>query len=867
MQASSAIVHALRYGNRSMHDADPASLVRRAYSALLELFQERYPAIALEHLDTLLRTENGLADMQRQIEDFGIAADIDVLLRIIELQDALARYPTPSAIGLAMENVRAERITISDIAVTHIQGKAPPAPGSPPYKGLSHFDVADAPLFFGREQLTAELIQRLWSNRFLAIVGASGSGKSSLVRAGLIPTLLGQKTPVNDTDLPPGSANWPYLIITPKEDGLTSLAQALLRKITGISLEKLLAELQADSTTLHRYAQQWVGEEKADTHLLLVIDQFEEVFRTPPEEADRQKEARHHQTEQRTHALIQNLLYTVENAGPVIVILTVRADFYDQCIGIEGLRRAFNGELANGSCQINVGPLEPDELRRVIEGPLTALDPISNTQHQWSIEPELVTQLLADVGREPGALPLLSHALLITWERRSGRTLTVAGYITTGRIQGAIAITADKVYENLKKRDEKELIRVLFLSMTRSLDGERVTSRQVHLDRTLADRTTAKQQDQVLEALQKARLVLVDRQGNGPDAGETVELAHEALTRVWPQLRTWMQEDREEQATYHRLLDGFQLWSTRKDTSDLYRGQRLQTAYSLLESEYRFVLDEHIREFLEKSRKREEIERQRVLLLIGMAGLAIVAVAVVFLGPIIWGQIQRKQAFALNPVVHLPAGDALLGSDDPAISRSYPQRPVTLSAFSIHMYEVSNKQYALCERACGLSNGAELLALGDTLPVVNVSVKQASLFCEWLGGRLPTESEWERAARGSEGRLWPWGDTFPPIPQQANIVFTPPPDALTAVNDPAYQSGATPDGIMHLVGNAAEWTATPASCERSAYCSEKWNGEDGVIVRGGSYTDDAGGLQLITAAWVYSGEPNRDIGFRCAFDE
>ncbi len=871
MSATSAIVHALRYGNNSTRNADPASLARRAYQQVVALLGERYPEIPVDRLDDLLHTDNGQADFQRRLDKFDVASDLDILLRIIELQDALAQYPTPGAIGLAMENIHAERIEISGIAVTQIQGAAPPTPGQSPYKGLSYFDVADAPLFFGREKLTAHLVQRLWDHRFLAVVGASGSGKSSLVRAGLIPTLLGQKALADDGDRPSDSASWRHLIITPKEDGLVSLAQGLARQRTGMDWKEIAAEMQTDPTTLNRAVEKWMKADTSDEHLLLVIDQFEKIFHLPDEENSPQQESERPQLEARVQALVANLLYAVEQGEKVRVVLTVRADFYDQCIAIEGLRRAFNGGLANGSDQINVGPLQPSELRRVIEGPLTAIDPSSGNPYRWSIEPELVTQLLADIGNEPGALPLLSHALLATWERRSGQTLTVAGYVTTGRVQGAIAVTANAVYAGFDN-EEQELARVLFLSMARALNGERITSRQVHLSGTATDRTTVRRQNHVLDTLQTARLLVVDRQGSGAESTESVELAHEALTRVWPLLRDWMQQDRERQATYHRLLDGYQLWSVKQDDSDLYRGERLQTACALLDTDYRLVLDAQVSGFLEKSRKRQDAERLWRTVLLGAALVGVLVVAAILLVPPLSARIQQRQALALNPVQSFSAGDALLGSTDPSSSR-YPQRPVPLSAFAIQRYEVSNAQYALCAKAdvcllpAGLSSIAELSALDGELPVVDVPVKQAMGFCAWLEGRLPTESEWERAARGGEGRPWPWADPLPPALGQANIVFTPPPSALAKVNDPAYQAGATPEGIMHLLGNAAEWTSTPASCEKNAYCNEVWQEGEGVIVRGGSFTDSVGALPSITQAWVYDGAPSRDIGFRCAFDE
>ena len=153
--------------------------------------------------------------------------------------------------------------------------------------------------------------------------------------------------------------------------------------------------------------------------MLLVVDQFEEVFTLSRDEAERA-------------AFLDNLLTAVEGDGPVSVLLTLRADFYDRLAAHDGLRTAV------AEHQAYIGPMSPGELRRAIEAPAEA--------GGWEFSPGLVDLILHDVGEEPGALPLLSHALLETWRRRRGNVMTLKAYAESGGVRGAIARTADRVY-------------------------------------------------------------------------------------------------------------------------------------------------------------------------------------------------------------------------------------------------------------------------------------------------------------------------------------------------------------------------------------------------------------------------------------
>ena len=287
-----------------------------------------------------------------------------------------------------------------------VEEEIPPEPGEPPFKGLQSFDVDDAGLFFGREALIARLVERLHDERFLAVVGASGSGKSSLVRAGVIPALQQGEPLADDIESPEGSERWPVHLLTPTAHPLEALALSLTRDVESVQAAAVLMDdLRTDHRSLHLFAQRYLiarNKREQRDRVLLVIDQFEELF-TQCRDPDERR------------AFIDNLLTAAAHpAGVVAVLITLRADFYHHCAQFDALREALEQH------QAYIGPMTEGELRRAIELPAQ--------EHGWAFEPALVGLLLRDVGEEPGALPLLSHALLETWSRRRGRVLTLSGY-------------------------------------------------------------------------------------------------------------------------------------------------------------------------------------------------------------------------------------------------------------------------------------------------------------------------------------------------------------------------------------------------------------------------------------------------------
>jgi WD40 repeat protein/basic membrane lipoprotein Med (substrate-binding protein (PBP1-ABC) superfamily)/DNA-binding SARP family transcriptional activator len=482
----------------------------------------------------------------------------------------------------------------------------PPAPGSPPYKGLQYFDVSDAHLFFGREKLTAHLVYRLREGeRLLFVVGASGSGKSSLVRAGLIPALKRSEQLVDGSSPPEDSSDWLVHVIQPTARPLETLATSLCHDEPSLrSVVTLIEDLYQDPRSLHLCARRLCQAQTAP-RLLLVVDQFEELFTLCQEEAQRA-------------AFIDNLLAAIDPqvSGPTLVVVTLRADFYSHCAQYPGLPQ----QLA--AHQEYISPMSSEELRLAIEEPAGSND--------WHFEPGLVDLILRDVKGQPGSLPLLSHALLETWRRRRGRIMTLTGYAESGSVHGAIAHTAEVVYQQELDKSQQAIARQIFLRLTELGEDTPETRRRAQVSELLPSAEQHPEVEPVLEKLVAARLITVSE--------EYAEVSHEALIREWPTLRRWLEQDRQGFMLHRQLTEAALAWDAMgRDESALYRGARFAAA---LEWAQGHTADVNILEgeFLEASRdlaERRQREREAQLrrlrwLAAGLAGVLLLAVLSAF---------------------------------------------------------------------------------------------------------------------------------------------------------------------------------------------------------------------------------------------
>ena len=445
-----------------------------------------------------------------------------------------------------------------------------PAADVCPYPGLAAFQTEDARWFFGRERVTTELVGRLAARLEqaspLVLVGASGSGKSSLLRAGLLPALS------DGTLLVPGSRTWPHLLLTPTADPVGELATQVAR-LGGVRPHVVRAELVADpegfaATVQRALAARAGGGDISGARVVVVVDQFEETFLRCTEDQDRQ-------------VFIRALCAAAgdgELGGepPALVVLGVRADLYGRCAAYPELLPA----LQDG--QVVLGPMRSAELRAAIEGPAHAAG--------LTLEPGLVETLLRELGAgngsagagagtaapyDPGALPLLSHALQATWEHRVDRTLTVAGYQATGGIRGAVATTAEATFQGFDPAGQRAARRLL-LRMIQVGDGVPDTRLRAERTTLIAHSPDPAAASAVFDAFARARLITA--------AADSAEITHEALLGAWPRLRGWIDADRAGFYVHQQLTDAAQRWDREgRPDSAVYRDTDLAVAHEWAE--------------------------------------------------------------------------------------------------------------------------------------------------------------------------------------------------------------------------------------------------------------------------------------------
>ena len=410
----------------------------------------------------------------------------------------------------------------------------------------------------GRE-LAVKLADRASRGGLVVVTGASGSGKSSLLRAGLLPILaLGQQIP--------GSDRWPRIVMTPTKDPLTELAARLaaiggpdaLAVRDGLARHPDQAHLAVRSAVLaaaprRGAARPGAAPVTALARLVLIVDQFEQVFTLNPDlggEATRQ-------------AFITALCSAAANPvgpglePPALVVIAVRGDFWDRCAAVPELV----GALQDG--QFVVGPMTESELRVAITGPAEAAG--------LRIDPALTDTILGDLRAagadgSAGVLPLLSQAMALTWEQREGDRLTSHGYAQAGGVSHAVQTGADRVYDALPA-GQQALAREVLRSMTvASRDGglarRPVTREDLYAGLPGAARADI---DAVLDAFAAERLAVLD--------DDKAQLSHDVLLRAWPRLRGWLEEDQASWILYGQLADAAAAWhDSHDDPSFLYRG-------------------------------------------------------------------------------------------------------------------------------------------------------------------------------------------------------------------------------------------------------------------------------------------------------
>ncbi|MEO8107433.1 MAG: BTAD domain-containing putative transcriptional regulator [Actinomycetes bacterium] len=454
-----------------------------------------------------------------------------------------------------------------------------PDPGTCPWKGLVPYETGDAARYCGRERLVAELLTRVSSSRLVALVGSSGSGKSSLLQAGLLASLAAGALP--------GSESWTTWLMRPGRHPMRELVRVAARG-TDVPPDRAAGMLQRAAS----------GDDVAP-RTLLAVDQLEEAWTACHNEAERAE-------------FLDALAELASDDSQCTVVIAIRADH----VG----RLADQGDLSEqlGDATLLVGVPSPSELRRAIEVPAGRTGLV--------LDIGLVDALVEEAVDQPGSLPLLSTSMTELWAARHGRRLTLAAYTSSGGLRGAIARIAEGAYRQLDD-DDRAAAKLLLLRLAGSGQGGSVTRLRVPLDE-LAGLPNARVLA-VVEPLTEQRLLSVD-------AG-SVEVAHEALFREWPRLRSWLDEESSDRRLRRRLSQAAADWEERgQQVSDVWRGSRLaagqglieKSPESLTESEQAFIRS-GLHQLAVEQRQAEErakvavAQTRRLRWLLGAAALAL----------------------------------------------------------------------------------------------------------------------------------------------------------------------------------------------------------------------------------------------------
>ena len=696
-----------------------------------------------------------------------------------------------------------------------------PAPKpSCPYPGMVPFSEADRDRFFGRDEEVRELLERLRLHPFITVIGPSGSGKSSLVFAGLVPAL--RKSGLF------GPGGWLVRTLRPGEAPLSALKATV-----------------GDVINLKTFQR---ANDSSD-RLLLVVDQFEELFTLAGDETNPFQEA----------------LLRLTQALSTYLILTVRADFYPDLMS-SPLWPQIQAH------RLEVLPLDEDGLRQAIVRPAEAEDV------RVFVETALAERLVADAGSEPGILPFVQETLVLLWEKVERRFLPLRAYEAlvlprraydvpplTG-LQVAMACRAEAALDALTP-DQQVTARRIFLRLVQFGEGRADTRRQQPVAALRVAGDDPLLFDQTLHYLAHKENRLLTLSGKEGDPDRRVDIAHEALISGWPRLRKWLAEWREAELTCRRLETKAAEWvRLGRGTGGLLDKVELLEATDWIDSSDAANLgcSDELIALAEASRMALRTQRQRQLITTASVLIVVLALLAVFARAGCREWVRRTTGTELIPII---SGPAIVGTDDPLAEEwEHPERTVSLLPFQIERFEVTNRQYRACVESGPCSTPSVTDAYEDEArsehPVVHVTAKQAHTYCTWLGRRLPTTVEWERAARGSKGRLWPWGDDAPG-PDRVQLLLDDYldhiPEGTVPVN--SMPEGTTPEGVHHLVGNVREWVVLVPNCE-GVSCHQEWDGEaDMTAVMGGAYDSY---LDRVTE--LVEGHPtdkDQSLGFRC----
>lgn len=703
--------------------------------------------------------------------------------------------------GTSAENEK----DVIDSLLKILQKPPPPPPPIPPcpYPGLRPYMGTEGDLFFGRKTEIRSLLEKLRTGRTIWVVGPSGSGKSSLVLAGLVPYLT----------RPGEQEKWEVRIMHPGINPVQALEDAFQPEPRG-------------------------------NHILLVVDQLEELFT---------------QSDTDTQTTFITRLENEQKSRNLYVIYTLRSDFFAEWMSSPLWE-------ADTVRRVEVPPLRGPALRDALTLPAAAFG--------VQLEDTLIERLLADTeaAGAPGLLPLLQETMRRLWQGLDQRYLRLSVYEALGHerqhgFAAAVEDLAEEAYANLGP-DEELITRRIFLGLIQFGDQGKNTRRQQPVSTLRSGDDAPEIFARTLETLADERLLTL----SGETGERYADIAHEALITHWGRMQTWVERFRELELERRRWEARASEWEGMDHKGGFLDGEEISRLQIWLVQGHKNALTirPQLADYLEASiAHQRKLRRQRILVpLVVVVLVALLA----FGGRVGYLVLLRHEAIKLSPNTVINEGMATIGNIDPALdlARTKPAWTAVIPEFRLDNHEVTFGQYCLCWKAGGCTekildkNGKEISSCNENplLPVSGISQVDARLFCTWIGRRLPTEFEWEWAARGPDNRTYPTGDD-PPTPKTANISGT----IILSIDDPINGQDLIPSTlIISMAGNVSEWTLSPfIDYNHPSYLSAQGTQGDETpyVYRGGSWVTGSGSARVSARNGDIADSRLPNVGFRC----
>jgi energy-coupling factor transporter ATP-binding protein EcfA2 len=513
-----------------------------------------------------------------------------------------------------------------------------------PFPGLRPFKIEESHLFFGREGQTDEVLLKLSENRFIGIIGPSGSGKSSFIYCGVLPILYGGFL----TDI---SANWQVVVARPGAGPIENLAESLLKsnrdyKLADPEEQKIKRTifstlLRSSSLGLVEAIQQ--SRRSEDVNYLILIDQFEELFRF--------KDSTDPNSVNETLAFVNLLMEAVNYPDtPIYVAITMRSDFIGDCAQFPELTRKINDS------HYLIPQLTREQKRRAIEGPVAVGGAV--------ITPRLVQTLLNDLGDNPDQLPILQHALMRTWSYWSNyrdyedEPIDLKHYEAIGTMREALSMHANEAYDELTE-SQKHICEVMFKAITEKRGEHFGIRRPTRLSEIAA--IAGCSEEEVIDVIDKfrepGRSLLTPAFGATITGKSMVDISHESLMRIWVRLKNWVDDEADAVQMYLRLAEAsaqYQvgkagLWRPpdlqlalnwqAKHKPTLIWGQRYNPAF-----ERTMIFLEYSRKEYETEQRIRELEQKRKLQRIRITAIVFGTLTIVALLFLVYAIIQKTAA-------------------------------------------------------------------------------------------------------------------------------------------------------------------------------------------------------------------------------